>query len=75
MSKNLRVTVQTLIKGKNKGSKKRTHEQNVMKAIRTEIKEMVLNGIITKEFADENKDELIRLVLEKLESNSKSNKK
>lgn len=75
MSKNLRVTVQTLIKGKNKGSKKRTHEQNVMKAIRTEIKEMVLNGIITKEFADENKDELIRLVLEKLESNSKLNKK
>jgi len=61
MSKNYKIT-----RDRQSNSPRDNSETIKIKAINREIKKMVESGLITQEFADENRNKLVELTLNKL---------
>jgi len=61
MSKNYKIT-----RDRQSNSPRENDETIKVKAINKSIKAMVESGLITQEFADENRNELVKLTLNKL---------
>mgnify|MGYP000893980618 CR=1 FL=1 len=61
MSKNYKIT-----RDRQSNSLRDNAETIKVKAINREIKKMVESGLITQEFADENRNKLVELTLNKL---------
>ena len=59
MSKNIRIT-------RDKQPKRNSEETIKVRMINKAIRDMIRNGYITKEFADENRKELVEQALRKL---------